>query len=268
MEIEDVVLSSPGTITGLARYGLGARGIDVISRTTLSGNTVSYPLYDAHGNNVGSLSKSGSGFVVSDEKSYDAWGGLRSGTNANGKAAYCANLGHKQDDESGLVYMRARYYEPTSGRFVSEDVAKDGFNWYSFAKSDPINFADRTGNNYFASFQTQIMAWFMKALVDVFYSETPSAVILAFGTQALALAKQHGFLTQAQMIQLNTDAAALEAGNELSGPGAGLNADFIQLARDKAAEFGLQATLCRTVGVWEITVMCMILELGIDKKLF
>ncbi len=37
------------------------------------------------------------------------------------KLRYCANLGHNQDDESGLIYMRARYYEPASGRFVSED---------------------------------------------------------------------------------------------------------------------------------------------------
>jgi RHS repeat-associated protein len=131
----------------LTRHSLGARGIDVVSTTTSSGNTVSYPLYDAHGNNVGALAKSGSSFTVSNEKSYDAWGGLRSGTNANGKAAYCANLGHKQDDESGLIYMRARYYEPTSGRFMSEDVAKAGFNWYAYCSLNPISFADFTGKN-------------------------------------------------------------------------------------------------------------------------
>lgn len=147
MGTEDVELNGSGTITGLTRYGLGARGIDVVSRTTNSGNTVSYPLYDAHGNNVGALSKSGSSFVVSDEKSYDAWGGLRSGTNANGKAAYCANLGHKQDDESGLIYMRARYYEPTSGRFVSEDLKQDGRNWYAYCSNDPVNRIDADGND-------------------------------------------------------------------------------------------------------------------------
>jgi RHS repeat-associated protein len=96
---------------------------------------------------VGSLSKSGNSFAVSDEKSYDAWGGLRSGTNANGKAAYCANLGHKQDDESGLIYMRARYYEPTSGRFVNEDVAKDGSNWFVYCMNSPYTKVDYSGKN-------------------------------------------------------------------------------------------------------------------------
>jgi RHS repeat-associated protein len=95
---------------------------------------------------VGALSKSGSSFVVSDEKSYDAWGGLRTGTNANGKAAYCANIGHKQDDESGLVYMRARYYELTSGRFVSEDEVRDGMNWFSYCRNKPTSLVDSSGN--------------------------------------------------------------------------------------------------------------------------
>jgi RHS repeat-associated protein len=51
-----------------------------------------------------------------------AWGALRSGGGAD-KGKHCANLGHKQDDESGLVYMRARYYEPTSGRFVTDGTS-------------------------------------------------------------------------------------------------------------------------------------------------
>ncbi len=142
MGIEDVEKNGSGTITGLTRYGLVARGIDVVSRTTASGNQVSYPLYDAHGNNVGALSKSGSSFVVSDEKSYDACGGLRSGTNANGKAAYCANLGHKQDDESGLICMRARFYEPTSGRFVNLDRKKKGSNWFIYCSNRPVQNID------------------------------------------------------------------------------------------------------------------------------
>jgi RHS repeat-associated protein len=146
MVIQDVEKNGSGAVTSLTRYGLGGRGIDVVSTTTSSGNTVSYPLYDAHGNNVGLLGKNGSSFTVSNEKSYDAWGGLRTGSNANGgKAAYCANLGHKQDDESGLIYMRARYYELTSGRFVSEDIKRSGINWYVYCSNNPVNKVDASG---------------------------------------------------------------------------------------------------------------------------
>gem|GEM_PF-6689855 len=50
---------------------------------------------------------------------------------------YCANLGHKQDDESGLIYIRARYYEPGSGRFISQDTYRVEIRSYneSYAKT-------------------------------------------------------------------------------------------------------------------------------------
>jgi hypothetical protein len=67
MGTEDIESNAGGTVLTLSRYGLGARGIDVVSTTTSSGNTVSYPLYDAHGNNVGMLGKNGSSFTVSNE---------------------------------------------------------------------------------------------------------------------------------------------------------------------------------------------------------
>ena len=145
MGVEDLEFSTGGlAITKVTRYGLGARGIDVVSQTTGSGNAVSYPLYDTHGNNIGSLTSNGTTFTVGDERGYDAWGGVRSGI-ADGAARYCANIGHKQDDESGLIYMRARYYEPGSGRFVSEDPAMDGLNWFTYVRNSPVNAVDSSG---------------------------------------------------------------------------------------------------------------------------
>jgi RHS repeat-associated protein len=93
---------------------------------------VSYPLYAVHGN-------------IANERSYDVWGGVRSGAATGGpKGRYVANLGHVQDDESGLIYMRARYYEPGTGRFVSEDRARDGTNWFSYCGNVPIVFVDES----------------------------------------------------------------------------------------------------------------------------
>ena len=70
---------------------------------------------------------------------------LPRGEEADPNARYVANLGHLTDGESGLVYMRARYYEPGVGGFVSEDPAMQGINWYCYCGNDPINFADETG---------------------------------------------------------------------------------------------------------------------------
>jgi RHS repeat-associated protein len=61
--------------------------------------------------------------------------------------AYCANLGHPTDAETGLVYMRGRYYEPWTGRFLSEDPALDGTNWFVYCGNDPVGRVDSSGQS-------------------------------------------------------------------------------------------------------------------------
>jgi RHS repeat-associated protein len=105
-------------------------------------------MYDGHGNMISTLGKNGSGYTYSALRVFDAWGQVRLGaTTGDPKGRYCANLGHVADDESGLVYMRARYYEPSSGRFVSEDPARDGANWFTYARNNPVKFADSSGRS-------------------------------------------------------------------------------------------------------------------------
>jgi len=146
MGIQDVEFDGSGTLQKAIDHAIGARGVDGISTTTSSGTSVAYPLYDAHGNMISTLSRAGSGYSYSSVRSFDAWGGVRQGSaTGDPKGRYCASLGHKQDDESGLVYMRARYYEPDSGRFISQDKTKNGVNWYRYCSSDPINRIDKDG---------------------------------------------------------------------------------------------------------------------------
>ena len=49
------------------------------------------------------------------------------------------------DVESGYVYLRARYYDSSLGRFISEDPIADGYNWYIYANNNPIRFIDPSG---------------------------------------------------------------------------------------------------------------------------
>jgi RHS repeat-associated protein len=50
------------------------------------------------------------------------------------------------DAESGLIYMRARYYDPATAQFISRDplTAMTGAP-YSYADNDPLNGVDPTG---------------------------------------------------------------------------------------------------------------------------
>jgi RHS repeat-associated protein len=60
--------------------------------------------------------------------------------------------GHREDAETGLVYMGARYYDSSLGRFISADsVIPDEFksqalNRYSFGYNNPISNVDPTGH--------------------------------------------------------------------------------------------------------------------------
>ncbi len=49
------------------------------------------------------------------------------------------------DQETGLYYMNARYYDPKVGIFITADPAMDGMNHYGYASSNPIKYMDPTG---------------------------------------------------------------------------------------------------------------------------
>ena len=57
------------------------------------------------------------------------------------------SLGHLSEPETGLIYMRARYYDPATGRFESEDPAKVDKNWFMYCDNNPINEVDLTGRD-------------------------------------------------------------------------------------------------------------------------
>jgi RHS repeat-associated protein len=64
-----------------------------------------------------------------------------------GPAAWAGNLIDTHKDGSGYVYMRNRYYDPSSGRFTQEDPIglAGGLNAYGFANGDPVNYDDPFG---------------------------------------------------------------------------------------------------------------------------
>jgi RHS repeat-associated protein len=128
-------------------YVPGLRGCDGM-RVSVDGTqtAVGWPIYDTHGNNVGMFKQENDNLSsVNHERRYDAWGAAVWQTGDPPMQGYCAAIGHRKEPESELVYMRARYYEPSTGRFISEDPAYDGANWYVYCASDPVNYHDKDG---------------------------------------------------------------------------------------------------------------------------
>ena len=53
--------------------------------------------------------------------------------------------GKEVDEDSGLQYFLARYYDPEVGRFLSVDPSQDGINFYVYCFNNPINKVDPDG---------------------------------------------------------------------------------------------------------------------------
>jgi RHS repeat-associated protein len=56
-----------------------------------------------------------------------------------------ADGGRRLGESEGKIYFNARYYDPTTGRFLTEDPSRQGSNWYAYCGNNPINRIDPTG---------------------------------------------------------------------------------------------------------------------------
>ena len=59
----------------------------------------------------------------------------------------------RENDPTGLYYLRARYYNPTWGRFISEDPIGLNGNLYAYVNNDPLDLVDLLGLFGQSSFQ-------------------------------------------------------------------------------------------------------------------
>lgn len=95
----------------------------------------------------------GSTVLVTDEAGNTVWSSEYTPfgqiTMEEGTLAKAAKFtGKDLDEDTGLYYFNARWYDSELGRFISEDPIKDGLNWYTYAVNNPLRFVDPTGLAY------------------------------------------------------------------------------------------------------------------------
>jgi RHS repeat-associated protein len=135
-----------------ATYLVGPRGPEY--RRDDQAGTIRWYVCDGMGSVVGEVAPDG---TLTRSQSFDVYGCVRtsSGT-ATTKHKFVGALGHPSDDETGLIYLRARHYDPVTGRFVSEDPKGHGANWFAYSHSNPTCAGDRTGREDFSLVETTV----------------------------------------------------------------------------------------------------------------
>jgi len=150
-----------------ATYLQGASGA-VYRREDLANNVqnVTWYVYDGLGSVACELNPNG---TVAGRRVVDAYGMTRSTAGSGGKHGFVGQLGHTTD-ETGLVYMRARHYDPQTGRFQSQDPAAHSKNWFVYCANDPVNKMDGNGKIFLPAVGISALLGFILSFVSAYFS--------------------------------------------------------------------------------------------------
>ncbi len=141
--LPQIALERDGNNSLRRRYSHGARRI---SQT--SGNNTSYYLHDGLGSVTNLTSSSG---ATQWTWSYEPFGSIRTETKASGNQPdSLMRFTGEYSDPTGLYHLRARQYDPASGRFLSQDPFP-ATRWsshssaYTYTRNRPTAYVDPSG---------------------------------------------------------------------------------------------------------------------------
>jgi RHS repeat-associated protein len=140
-DTEDILLELDGSNNVVARYTHGP-GIDEPLIMEKAGASF---FYQADG--LGSITElTDSAGVVKQSYTYSSFGKIESQLDPTFIQPYTFTA-REFDTETGLYFYRARYYDPSIGRFLSEDPAGSlsDLNFYAYVRNNPAKFTDPTG---------------------------------------------------------------------------------------------------------------------------
>ena len=132
---DGVGVTDPLLNDGTAEYTPG------ISRT--AGTSTLFYGSDWMGSNVMQTDSSQN---ISSTSQYDAFGNLISSTGSpQGPLGFNGQYSYQTDSDSGFQLLGHRYYDPSTGRFLTRDPAKDGQNWFACCDNRVLIYEDASG---------------------------------------------------------------------------------------------------------------------------
>ena len=185
---------------------------DVAKQTDISGNVTATRKYDAYGMVIGATG---------------TW---------KGPFGYSGSAGY-QEDETGLQLLGHRYYDSSTGRFITRDPIKDGRNWYGYCDNNPVNAVDADGLKKKliiilgdTSGLEQQALWIVRYIKEHYSDEYDIEI---------RRPKSH---QQAEDLMVEADAIILVGhGSETTGPtiaGKGFGSDRLRNVRDRRKKAG------------------------------
>ncbi|MEZ2228306.1 MAG: RHS repeat domain-containing protein [Microcoleus sp.] len=138
-----------GTSPVLDRRYLHGPGTDQVLAQEDANGKVLWDLTDHLGSVSDLVDNSG---AVQNHIIYDSFGNVLSQSNPDASSRYLFT-GREFDRETGLQFNRARYYDPGTGKFLSEDpIGFDGgdANLYGYVQNSSVNTTDPTGKTALA----------------------------------------------------------------------------------------------------------------------
>ncbi len=126
------------------------RGNDLVYADKGTDTEKQYYVTDPHGNVVQLTDESGK---VTKTYEYDSFGNeVKPEGKDDNPFRYC---GEYYDKETGEVYLRARYYQPAAGRFLTRDIYTGeedeplSLHLYTYCGNDGVNSVDPSGHKFF-----------------------------------------------------------------------------------------------------------------------
>lgn len=145
---QNVILETDGSDNISARYIMGINYIARIDGLNKHSNF----LFNGHGDVIQTVNDAG---MLENQYDYDIFG--NASLTIEGYSCAIRYTGEFYDVETGLYYLRARYYDPEAGRFISEDTYTGdpndplSLNLYTYCHNEPIMYWDPSGNREIVS---------------------------------------------------------------------------------------------------------------------